>query len=41
MEMIQFFIERGDWAAVIGCLLGPLAVIVHIVSAVMHVWGRK
>lgn len=39
--MIQFFMERGDWAAVIGCLLGPLAVIVHLVSAVMHARGRR
>lgn len=34
MQMIQFFMERGDWAAVIGCLLGPLAVLVHVVAAI-------
>lgn len=33
IDMIQFFMARGDWAAVVACFLGLIAVIVHFGAA--------
>ncbi len=41
IEMLNWFIDRGDWSAVVWSLVGIVSVLVHLIGGFLYARGFK